>query len=167
MGVTPRHLARMDLPVMVPTLVLLTGVLHPVLGVNTKAASFSVNCNCQCSDLTFRDKWGRVQGNCKAADNTGAVWCYVDSTHSSSCRDKVYSQRFSRQGKAWSYEACSTPSRYSSQCSGGFGGGGGGGICRGSNCGGGFGGSGDLEAVEDLEEVEDMEEGLDVAEGTV
>merc|ERR1712080_718598 len=161
MGVTPRHLARMDLPVMVPTLVLLTRVLHPVLGVNTKAASFSVNCNCQCSDLTFRDKWGRVQGNCKAADNTGAVWCYVDSTHSSSCRDKVYSQRFSRQGKAWSYEACSTPSRYSSQCSGGFGGGGGEEFVEEATV------EEDLEAVEDLEEVEDMEEGLDVAEGTV
>merc|ERR1712177_48391 len=145
MGVTPGHLLGMDPSVMLPILVWLTVVVYPVLGVNTKAASFSVNCNCQCSDLTFRDKWGRVQGNCKAADNTGAVWCYVDSTHSSTCRDKVYSKRFSRQGKAWSYEACSTPSRHSSQCSGGFGGGGGGyggggNICRGNNCGGGFGG---------------------------
>merc|ERR1712098_652819 len=123
-----------------------------VLGrLNTKAASNAVNCNCQCSSLTFRDKWGRIQGNCRTADNSGAVWCYVDSTYSSSCRDLVHSQRFSHQGKAWSYEACSTPSRNSFQCSGGgggicrgynCGGGIGGGICRGGNCGGGGGGSG-------------------------
>merc|ERR1719394_439622 len=121
---------------------ILLAIIHGVLGrLNTKAASNAANCNCQCSSLTFRDKWGRLQGNCNTADNTGAVWCYVDSAYSSSCRDLVHSQRFSRQGKAWSYEACSTPSRHSFQCSGGCGGGGGGGSgCRGRNCGGGFGG---------------------------
>merc|ERR1719283_129178 len=84
----------MDVSVMLPVMVMVTVGVHPVLGVNTKAASFSVNCNCQCSDLTFRDKWGRIKGNCKAADNTGAVWCYVDSTHSSSCKDLTRSTRF-------------------------------------------------------------------------
>ena len=33
--------------------------------VGTKAASNRVNCGCQCSNLTFRDKYGKVQGNCK------------------------------------------------------------------------------------------------------
>ena len=33
--------------------------------VGTKAASNNVNCGCQCSNLTFRDKYGKVQGNCK------------------------------------------------------------------------------------------------------
>merc|ERR1712115_550403 len=112
---------------------------------NTKAASFKVNCGCQCSDLTFRDKFNRVQGNCKTADNTGAQWCYTE--YGSTCEDQQRSTRFGRQGKTWSYQACSTPSIYSAQCAGyngaiggGVGGGIGGGICRNGNCGGNTGG---------------------------
>merc|ERR1711955_164999 len=101
---------------------------------NTKAASFRVNCGCQCSDLTFRDKYNRVQGNCKTADNTGAQWCYTE--YGSTCEDQQRSTRFGRQGKTWSYQACSTPSIYSAQCAGYYGGGVGGGICRNGNCGG-------------------------------
>merc|ERR1712098_525589 len=116
------------------------------LDTNNKAASFRVNCNCQCSDLTFRDKFNRIQGNCKTADNTGAQWCYTE--YGSTCEDQQRSQRFGHQGKTWSYQACSTPPRNSPQCNG-FGGGGagiGGGICRhgyGSGCGnnGGFNGN--------------------------
>merc|ERR1712121_336684 len=109
---------------------------------NTKAASYRVNCGCQCSDLTFRDKYNRVQGNCKTADNTGAQWCYTE--YGSTCEDQQRSTRFGRQGKTWSYQACSTPSIYSAQCTeyngGGVGGGVGGGICRNGNCGGNNGG---------------------------
>merc|ERR1711872_477403 len=109
---------------------------------NTKAASYRVNCGCQCSDLTFRDKYNRVQGNCKTADNTGAQWCYTE--YGSTCEDQQRSTRFGRQGKTWSYQACSTPSVYSAQCAGynggGVGGGVGGGICRNGNCGGNTGG---------------------------
>merc|ERR1711915_919311 len=47
---------------------------------NPKAASPYTNCGCQCSSLTFRDKSGRVQGNCKSADHTGAQWCYATLT---------------------------------------------------------------------------------------
>merc|ERR1712050_802477 len=115
------------------------------LDTNNKAASFRVNCNCQCSDLTFRDKFNRVQGNCKTADNTGAQWCYTE--YGSTCEDQQRSTRFGRQGKTWSYQACSTPSIYSAQCAGyngaiggGVGGGVGGGICRNGNCGGNTGG---------------------------
>merc|ERR1712126_109917 len=105
---------------------------------NTKAASYRVNCGCQCSDLTFRDKYNRVQGNCKTADNTGAQWCYTE--YGSTCEDQQRSTRFGRQGKTWSYQACSTPSIYSAQCAGYNGGGVGGGICRNGNCGGNTGG---------------------------
>jgi len=100
----------------------------------TRAASQYVNCGCQCSSLTFQDKWGRTQGNCKTADNTGATWCYVSAR--SSCVDKQQSVRFSQTGHAWSYEACSTPPTYSSQCSGGFGSSGqqGNVVCKGSRC---------------------------------
>merc|ERR1711915_567628 len=75
---------------------------------NPKAASPYTNCGCQCSSLTFRDKNGRVQGNCKSADHTGAQWCYVDTSVPSTCQDLSYtSVRF--PGKPWSYEACATP----------------------------------------------------------
>merc|ERR1712014_159969 len=75
---------------------------------NPKAASPYTNGGCQCSSLTFRDKSGRVQGNCKSADHTGAQWCYVDTSEPSTCQDLSYtSVRF--PGKPWSYEACATP----------------------------------------------------------
>merc|ERR1712213_22994 len=101
---------------------------------NLQAASQYVNCDCQCSSLTFQDKFGRTQGNCKTADNTGATWCYVDSR--SPCLDKQRSVRFSQSGHAWSYQACSTPPRHSAQCSG-FGSSSNfqqGVICKGSRC---------------------------------
>jgi len=119
------------------TLQVLATTLHNTIALNTatnnKAASTFVNCDCQCSSLTFQDKFGRTQGNCKTADNTGATWCYVDSR--SPCLDKQRSVRFSQSGHAWSYQACSTPPRHSAQCSG-FGSGNyqQGVICKGSGC---------------------------------
>merc|ERR1712165_572611 len=111
--------------------------LHNTIALNTatnnKAASTYVNCDCQCSSLTFQDKFGRIQGNCKSADNTGALWCYVDSR--SPCLDKQRSVRFSQSGHAWSYQACSTPPRHSAQCNGlGSGNYQQGVICKGSRC---------------------------------
>merc|ERR1711953_385062 len=73
---------------------------------NTKAASSSINCGCQCSSITFLDSAGVEQGNCKTVDGTGAQWCYVDST-ASTCQDLVPSQRFPHN--PWSYQACATP----------------------------------------------------------
>merc|ERR1712177_76702 len=114
----------------------------PVRGLttNTKAASTRVNCGCQCSSLTFRDKYNRIQGNCKTSDNTGAQWCYTE--HGSTCEDLQRSIRFGAQGRTWSYQACSTPSIHSSQCSGfgGFGGNNGGFSGNNGNSGG-FGGN--------------------------
>merc|ERR1719461_2183453 len=76
---------------------------------STKAASPYVNLGCQCSALTFVDQYGTVQGNCRAADSTGARWCYVDNTYpGSSCQDLRFSARFPQKA-GWSYEACATP----------------------------------------------------------
>merc|ERR1719205_408536 len=80
---------------------------------NTKAASSSINCGCQCSSITFRDTAGIEQGNCKTVDGTGAQWCYVDSTLSS-CQDLVPSERFPHN--PWSYQACATPAIGSHLC---------------------------------------------------
>merc|ERR1711963_331589 len=79
----------------------------PVNVESTKAASPYVNIGCQCSPLTFQDQYGTIQGNCRSADSTGALWCYVDNAHSSSCQDKRFSARF--PNNPWSYEACATP----------------------------------------------------------
>merc|ERR1711874_40819 len=93
-----------------------------VARVGTKAASPFVNCGCQCSSLTFRDKWGEVQGNCRSSDHSGAKWCYVNSW-SSPCQDLQKSNRFRQP---WSYEACATPPRHLCNPYGGGSGGGGG-----------------------------------------
>merc|ERR1712083_925084 len=79
----------------------------------TKAASSLIDCGCQCSSLTFRDSAGDEQGNCKTVDDTGAQWCYVDSTLST-CQDLVPSERFPHN--PWSYEACATPAIGSALC---------------------------------------------------
>merc|ERR1711971_590425 len=129
--------ARMTISNRLVTLQVLAALHNSVAlntATNTKAASTYVNCDCQCSSLTFQDKFGRTQGNCKTADNTGATWCYVDSR--SPCLDKQRSVRFSQSGHAWSYQACSTPPRHSAQCSN-FGSSGNyqqGVICKGSGC---------------------------------
>jgi len=79
----------------------------PLKVTSSKAASPYVNIGCQCSPLTFQDQYGTVQGNCRAADSTGARWCYIDNALASSCQDKRFSARF--PNNPWSYEACATP----------------------------------------------------------
>merc|ERR1712098_489344 len=81
----------------------------------TKAASGRVNCGCQCSNLSFLDELGASHGNCKRADETGALWCYVDPYYSD-CEDLGVSLRF--QNTLWSYQACDTPTLNSLQCLG-------------------------------------------------
>merc|ERR1712130_139267 len=62
--------ARMTISNRLVTLQVLAA-LHNSVALNTatnnKAASTYVNCNCQCSSLTFQDKFGRTQGNCKGS----------------------------------------------------------------------------------------------------
>merc|ERR1711876_128476 len=84
-----------------------------------EAPASDEDCFCQCSRLTFQDKYGRTQGNCKRADHTGAKWCYVDPRYSQ-CRDLTYSTRFSRFGEQWSYQACATPGLDSYICNKGI-----------------------------------------------
>ena len=81
-----------------------------------RAASRQVNCNCQCSSITFLDKYGQINGNCRTADNSGALWCYVDPRYSQ-CADL---RRSTRTSSLWSYQACATPDIYSAQCGGGY-----------------------------------------------
>eukprot|EP00092_Neocalanus_flemingeri_P022917 GFUD01024845.1.p1 GENE.GFUD01024845.1~~GFUD01024845.1.p1 ORF type:complete len:162 (-),score=43.61 GFUD01024845.1:444-929(-) len=138
-----------------PLLILLAPAAESVktADTNTKAASPYTNCGCQCSNLTFRDKYGKTHGNCKSVDHTGAQWCYVDTSsqpgvvkhqsQSSSCQDLSYtSARF--PGKPWSYEACATPAcgnnnggysngGYNSGSNGGYNSGSNGGYNSGSN----------------------------------
>ena len=83
----------------------ITAVTAVELEVDGKAASRQVSCECQCSNTEFRDKYGQLNGNCKSADKTGALWCYVDPKFNR-CKDLQPSQRF---GQLWSYEACATP----------------------------------------------------------
>merc|ERR1712172_135979 len=66
----------------------------PLKVTSSKAASPYVNIGCQCSPLTFQDQYGTVQGNCRAADSTGARWCYIDNALTSSCQDKRFSARY-------------------------------------------------------------------------
>ena len=80
----------------------------------TRAASRQVNCNCQCSSITFLDRYGQINGNCRSADSTGALWCYVDPRYSQ-CVDLRQSVRTT---SLWSYQACATPEIYSAQCGG-------------------------------------------------
>jgi hypothetical protein len=82
--------------------------------VSAKAASSQVNCRCQCSSITFLDKYGQINGNCRSADRTGALWCYVDPRYSQ-CPDLQRSVRFQ---SLWSYNACATPELTSRLCSG-------------------------------------------------
>jgi len=91
----------------------------------TKAASPFTNYGCQCSNLQFVAK-GYRQGNCASADETGALWCYVDNNHNS-CQDKRRSDRY--HNRAWSYEACATPSIYGGNYQNQP-------VCKGSRCGG-------------------------------
>merc|ERR1719206_1042146 len=80
----------------------------------TRAASSFVNCGCQCSSLTFRDESGKIHGNCKSVDDKGAQWCYISSTHYSSCEDLQASTKF--PNNPWSYSACATPDISSYEC---------------------------------------------------
>eukprot|EP00095_Tigriopus_kingsejongensis_P001605 maker-scaffold381_size190066-snap-gene-0.31 protein:Tk01605 transcript:maker-scaffold381_size190066-snap-gene-0.31-mRNA-1 annotation:"hypothetical protein" len=86
-----------------------------------KAPSNLINCGCQCDPYTWRDTLGRVQGNCRSADATKALWCYIPASAFTSCADIRQSRnRLDNFGRPrrWSYEACSTPALTSPICLG-------------------------------------------------
>merc|ERR1712168_451736 len=155
MGTVPRQQQKRNqqqIQIMKTLAIFLCAVIGGSLSkASLKAASRDPGCNCQCSNLQFKDKYGRIQGNCNSADN-GAHWCYVDRRYND-CQDLRGSDRFHRT--YWSYQACATPDRnslvcrrylYGGGCKFGNGGGGsgshfgqGGSGCRSGNCGGGSG----------------------------
>ncbi|XP_059087847.1 uncharacterized protein LOC131884176 [Tigriopus californicus] len=86
-------------------------------GIIQKAPSNVVNCNCQCDNYTYTNHKGQIQGNCKSADQTYGLWCYVD--RQDDCSDIRYSRdRVDSYGnkRKWSYQACSTPALNSYEC---------------------------------------------------
>merc|ERR1711965_737754 len=106
MGTHNQTQTRMRIILVISTALVATSGLK-TSDTNTKAASPYTNCGCQCSNLQFRDKYNKRQGNCESADHTGAKWCYVDPSQTT-CQDLSYtSKRF--PGTPWSYEACATP----------------------------------------------------------
>merc|ERR1712168_1558848 len=148
MGTVPRQQQKRNqqqIQIMKTLAIFLCAVIGGSLSKATlKAASRDPGCNCQCSNLQFKDKYGRIQGNCNSADN-GAHWCYVDRRYND-CRDLRGSDRFHRT--SWSYQACATPDRnsrvcrrylYGGGCKFGNCGSGSGSGCRFGNCGGGSG----------------------------
>merc|ERR1712106_84557 len=70
-----------------------------------RAPSPIVNCECQCTNLIYKDENGKVHGNCRSSDDTGAQWCYVEA--GSTCQDIQTTTTV--QDEPWSYEACATP----------------------------------------------------------
>jgi len=81
-------------------------------------------CWCQCKRLSFRDKYGRIHGNCKSS-HKGAQWCYVQDNIGygySTCNDLRKSAKF--EGEAWSYHACTTPAITDYKCQ----------YCQGRRC---------------------------------
>merc|ERR1712168_1787245 len=135
MGTVPRQQQKRNqqqIQIMKTLAIFLCAVIGGSLSKATlKAASRDPGCNCQCSNLQFKDKYGRIQGNCNSADN-GAHWCYVDRRYND-CRDLRGSDRFHRT--SWSYQACATPDRNSLVCRRYLYGSG----CRSGNCVGGSG----------------------------
>jgi len=70
-----------------------------------RAPSSIINCECQCTNLIYKDENGKVHGNCRSSDDTGAQWCYVEA--GSTCQDIQTTTTV--QDEPWSYEACATP----------------------------------------------------------
>merc|ERR1712110_36215 len=67
-------------------------------------------CRCQCNTYTYT-RGGEVHGNCKSVWG-GDFWCYVNQKDRKHCRDIQYS----KSGRAYSWEACITPTTGSGKC---------------------------------------------------
>ena len=71
-------------------------------------------CECQCNSYTYTSRVrGRTQtnGNCNSLYR-GKQWCYINYETRSQCRDT----QVSNSGRAYSWEACSTPTRDDYKC---------------------------------------------------
>lgn len=59
---------------------------------------------CQCTQLSFTDHHGNVNGKCQSFDSGKGSWCYTTGWDSG-CTDLQSSQKF--PNNPWSYQACS------------------------------------------------------------
>merc|ERR1719245_1404281 len=59
---------------------------------------------CECSQLSFTDHYGNVNGKCRSSDSGKGSWCYTTGWNSG-CTDLQSSQKF--PNNPWSYQACS------------------------------------------------------------
>merc|ERR1711988_847419 len=60
--------------------------------------------SCQCTQLSFTDHHGNVNGKCQSYDSGKGSWCYTTGWDSG-CTDLHRSQKF--PNNPWSYQACS------------------------------------------------------------
>jgi len=60
--------------------------------------------SCQCTQLSFTDHHGNVNGKCQSYDSGKGSWCYTTGWNSG-CTDLQSSQKF--PNNPWSYQACS------------------------------------------------------------
>merc|ERR1711884_804621 len=60
--------------------------------------------SCQCTQLSFTDHQGNVNGKCQSYDSGKGAWCYTTGWNSG-CTDLHKSQKF--PNNPWSYQACS------------------------------------------------------------
>merc|ERR1712179_456537 len=101
-----------DMKIWIFALVLVGTASHALARREAQAGSSSSDisksdCHCQCSSLTYVNRYGTTKGNCKTSHN-GIRWCYVRGGSNSPCAHKRPSKTF--PGNYWSYNACSTPS---------------------------------------------------------
>jgi len=90
-------------------------VVVPVAAAAAAAGSNDVKnpCGCQCNSYTYACNSPSGEcGNCKSRFQ-GKSWCYISQNARSNCRDTT----ISRSGRAYSFEACITPTQTSSKCS--------------------------------------------------
>merc|ERR1712012_275788 len=59
---------------------------------------------CECSQLSFTDHYGNVNGKCRSSDSGKGSWCYTTGWNSGRT-DLQSSQKF--PNNPWSYQACS------------------------------------------------------------
>merc|ERR1711953_254377 len=60
--------------------------------------------SCQCTQLSFTDHQGNVNGKCQSYDSGKGAWCYTTGWNNG-CTDLHRSQKF--PNNPWSYQACS------------------------------------------------------------
>merc|ERR1711872_133987 len=80
-----------------------------------EAPTTSDDCLCQCASTIYLDQSRTLQGNCKSADPTERIWCYIRGDDTiEACGDSFGFDN--RYGLFKSYRACTTPEPNSEEC---------------------------------------------------